>query len=182
MQLLNLKRFGGSVARRAIILSAGATLFASMGVTYSAIVATDLAPSPGDEAIDLAFNTFVNDVDTVITNADLVFSTATLSAAGESAPGIEATSALPAVRNALTRGNYAYSFEVKETGNATWQSGDNLRIRVYSDDGTSSQLEATLYSQQAVTDDGAIDGVTVTVDLGSNTTVPDRFDIFVDRQ
>ena len=181
-QLIGLKAFGGSVLRRAIVFAAFATVFAGMGITYAAIVATDLAPTPGDENIALGFNTFVSDSGTELVNADLVFSTATLSAAGTSPPGVEATPGMPAIRNALTRGNYAYTFQVRETGNTTWQIGADIRIRLFSDDGTTSKLEATLYAQQAVKDDAAIDGVTVTVDLGSSTSVPIRYDIFVDRQ
>ncbi len=176
------RRFGGSVMRRAVFLAAFPILFASLGVTYAAISATDLAPSPGDERVLLGVNTFVEDPDTTFDNADVLINSATSGAAGGTAPGVEATSALPGVNTARSRGNYAYTFEVKETGNATWQAGEDFRIRVFSDDGGVTTLEATLYLQQAVIDDGSIDGVTVIVDLGSTTTIKDRYDIIVDRQ
>ena len=157
-------------------------MLASIGVVYTAISATDLAPSAGDESVQLGLNTFAADADTTVANSDIIISVAAASAAGDSASGIEATSALPAVNTALVSGNYAYSFEVKESGNATWQAGEDVRIRVWSLNSASTTLEATLYAQQAVTDDGAIDGVTVTVDLGSNSAILERFVVVVDRQ
>ena len=41
---------------------------------------------------------------------------------------------------------------------------------------------ATLYAQQSAVDDSKVEAVTVTVDLGSATTVPDNFYIVVTRE
>ena len=181
-RLGSLDRFGGSTIKRSIVLAVLATMLASFGVAYTAITATDLAPTPGDENIQLALNSFVADPDTTLTNSDVSLVLSTAAAAGDSAPGIEATLALPAVNNALTAGNYAYTFEVTESGITTWGVGEDVRIRIYSTDGGTTTLAATLYAQQAVLDDANIDGVTVTIDLASSTQIPDSFDIIVDRQ
>ena len=181
MQIRNLTQLGGTSMKRGVILAAFATLLASFGVVYTAISATDLAPSPGDESIQLGLNTFVADADTTIANSDVSLVTATTGATA-GAPGVEATLSLPAVNDALTAGNYAYTFEVKETGVTTWGVGEDVRIRVYTTDGATTTLAATLYAQQAVLDDSNIDGVTVTIDLASGTQIPDSFDIIVDRQ
>ena len=86
------------------------------------------------------------------------------------------------VNNALVKNNYAYEFELKESGVATLQSAENLKIEVFGDDGSTTSLLATLYTQQGTVDDTNVEGVTVTVDLGSPTVVHDNFDIIVNRQ
>ena len=168
--------------RPAIILGLAAAILTSV-VVANALTATDLGSS-GTESIDLAVNTFADDADVVITRLGLVKSSTTTAAVGDSASGVEATSALPAVNNALTRNYWAYRFTVKETGNTAWEAGEDFKFDVYGDVSTSgvTELLATLYCQQAVVDDGAIDGVTATVDLGSATIVHDTFDILVRRQ
>ncbi len=182
MQFSKLTLFGGSAVKRGILLAAFATLLASVGVTYAAITATDLAPTPGDEAVLLGLNTFVADPDTEFASADIAISIASASAAGDSQPGVEADSTLPAVNNPVTRGNYGYTFVVRETSNTAWGADEDRRVRIWSDDGTTTTLEATLYIRQATVDGGAIDGVTLTIDLGSTTTIDDRYDIVVDLQ
>ena len=107
---------------------------------------------------------------------------ANAAAAGTSAPGIESNDILPAVNNALTKNNYAYRFEMKESGATTWQLGENFKIEVYGDDGATITLLATVYTQQATVDDANVEGVTVTVDLGSSSTIHDAFDIVITRQ
>ena len=167
--------------RPAIILGLAAAIVTSV-VAANALTATDLGS--GTESIDVAVNTFADDADVEITRLGLFKSSTTTAAVGDSAAGVEATSALPAVNNALTRNYWAYRFTVQETGNTAWQAGESFRFDVYGDVSTSSETEllATLYCQQAVIDDSNIDGVTATVDLGSATIVHDTFDIIVRRQ
>ncbi len=171
-----------STLRPAFILGLAAAVLMSV-VVVNALTATDLGNS-GTESIDVAVNTFQDDADVTVTRLGLFKSTTTTAAVGDSAAGVEATSALPAVNNALTRDNWAYRFTVTESGNTAWQSGEDFRFDVYGSVGSSSETDelATLYCQQAVVDDGAIDGVTATIDLGSATIVHDTFDILVRRQ
>jgi len=168
--------------RPAIILGLAAAIVTSV-VAANALTATDLGNS-GTESIDVAVNTFADDADVEITRLGLLKSSTTTAAAGDSAPGVEATNALPAVNNALTRNYWAYRFTVQETGVTAWQAAESFRFDVYGDVSTSSETEllATLYCQQAVIDDSNIDGVTATIDLGSATIVHDTFDIIVRRQ
>ena len=174
-----------AATRGAIVLGAAAAIVTSAVVGYTAISATDINPGgAGDEQISLAVNTYVADADVTIENPEIVISTSSISAAGGSAPGVEAVDTLPGVNTAVTADNYAYQFEVKESGVATLLVGEDLRIRVYGYDssGPTTTLLATLYTQQAVSDTGNVEGVTVTVDLGSGTQIYDNFDIIVDRQ
>ena len=166
--------------RPAIILGLAAAILTSV-VVANALTATDLGNS-GTESIDLAVNTFADDADVEITRLGLFKSSTTTAAVGDSAAGIEATNALPAVNNALTGNYWAYRFTVAETGNTAWQAGEDFKFDVYGDIGSTTTLLATLYCQQAVVDDGDIDGVTATIDLGSATVVYDTFDILVRRQ
>ena len=140
-------------------------------------------PRLGTEQVDLSVNTFVDDADVTLANNDIIIITAAATAWGDSAPGQEADNTLPAVNNDLNLDYYAYTFELKESGATAWQSGENFRIRVYGYDasGPTTALLANLYTQQG-TADGTVEGVTVTVDLGSTTTAHDHFDIIIDRQ
>ena len=165
--------------RPAIILGLAAAILTSV-VVANALTATDLGG--GTESIDLAVNTFADDADVEITRLGLFKSSTTTAAVGDSAAGIEATVALPAVNNALTRNYWAYRFTVQETGVDVWGVGEDFKFDVYGDIGSTTTLLATLYLQQGVADDGDIEGVTATIDLGSATVVYDTFDILVRRQ
>lgn len=174
-----------AATRGAIVLGAAAAVITSAVVGYTAINATDINPGgAGDESISLAVNTYVADSDVTIDSPEISISTATAAAAGDSAPGVEGDDTFPAVNDAITADNYAYQFVVKESGVATWSASEDFRIRVYAYDssGPTTTLLATLYAQQAVADGANVEGVTVTVDLGSTTSIYDSFDIIVDRQ
>ena len=169
---------------RAVLLGLVAAVLTGFVVVYANIGATDLGG--GDENIDLSVNTFVGDTEVTVSNSEISIVAATAAAAGESPPGVEAdVSTFPAVNNALTADNYSYTFEMKETADGDWLTGESFRIRVYGYDSTgpTSTLLTTLYAKQD-TDNAAaaVEGVTVTVDLGTSTSIYDHFDIIVDRQ
>jgi hypothetical protein len=172
-----MSRVTPSALRWAILLGVIGALF-----TGFMLVNTVTSTSLGTSDVKLANETFSDDSDITLVRKGIKLVQTTTAAAGTSAPGVEIASALPAVNNALTQNNYAYEFEVKESGVTTLQSGENLKIQIYGDDGTTTTLLATLYTQQATVDDVSVEGVTVTVDLGSATTVHDDFDIVVTRQ
>ena len=136
--------------------------------------------STGD--IRLSYETFVDDTIVTVSQVGIKINQTTVGAAGGSPLGIEADDTLPNVNNALTRNNYAYEFTVKEAAIADWQSGKNLKIEVYGDDGSNTTILATLYLQQSVVDDLTIEGVSVAVDLASQTVVHDNFDIVITAQ
>ena len=103
-------------------------------------------------------------------------------AVGDSAPGVESSSALPRVNNILKQNKYAYEFEVKEATVNSFQAGENFKIEVYMNDGTTNSLVATLYMKQDTVDDTSVEGVTVMADTASNNIVGDLFSIVVTRQ
>ena len=184
MNLLNGLTMNSALLQKALVVAVVTALVAGTAGVYTAISATDLAPAPGDESIAPGVNSFIADPDVVFANADVSTVGSSGAAVGDSPAGIEATSALPAVNNALTADNYSYTFEMAESANTDWQAGESFRIRVYGYDsaGPTNTLFATLYAQQAVIDDAAIDGVTVTVDTGVNASVFDNYDVIIDRQ
>ena len=155
-------------------------------VAYTVISAADLNPAgPGDESVRLAVNTYVNDPDVTITNAEMSIVLNDAGAGGATQPGVEATIGSGELANGvLNAGNFSYTFVVRESGLATWTVGENFRIRLYGNDVAIPQttLLATLYVQQAVQDGANVEGVTVTFDLGFTDRVQDDFTIIVDRQ
>lgn len=173
-----LSRVTPSALGWAILLGVIGALF-----TGFMVVNTVTSSSLGNGNVKLANETFSDDGDITVVRKGIKLVQANSSGAtGDSAPGVEITSPFSAVNNDLIQNNYAYEFEVKEFGDATLQSGEDLKIQVYGDDGSSTTLLATLYTQQGTVDDVSVEGVTVTVDLGSATTVHDDFDIVVTRQ
>ena len=180
--LLVNKMASKALSRATLFGLVGALLMTGFGVVYSNISATDLGT--GDEDISLAFNTFVDDAEVTVENSAIGIVTAATAAAGDTAPGVEADVAIfPAVNNLLVVDNYSYSFDMRESAPGDWLVGEDFRIRVYGYDssGPTSTLLATLYTQQGTADAGT-EGVRVTLDLGSTTSINDHFDIIVDRQ
>ena len=105
------------------------------------------------------------------------------SAAGDAAPGVEATTAVyPDVRTDLLTGNYTYVFDMQEVAVDSWQNGDDFVIEVYGYDGSDSNLLATLYSKQDTVDDSNIEGVTVSVDSGTSNQYALTYGIVLVRQ
>ena len=176
MNTLTLK-FGPTAVKRALFLGVAGALVMSVGVVTT-VTSTNL----GTSNIKLATESFTDDPDVSVVAVGVLKSGANAAAAGTSAPGIESNDILPAVNNALTKNNYAYRFEMKESGATTWQLGENFKIEVYGDDGATITLLATVYTQRATVDDANVEGVTVTVDLGSSSTIHDAFDIVITRQ
>ena len=184
MNFLQTLLTGRGMMSRALLLGLIGGVMMGSSVVFTTIAATDLNSSGGDEQIALGVNSFVNDTDLTMARLGIFITDSTTSAAGDSAPGVEASSALPAINNALTVDNYAYRFTVKETNSTTWQSGEDYKIRVfaYDSDSASSSLLATLYFQQAAVDDANVEGITATIDLGLQTGIYDHFDIIAERQ
>lgn len=135
-------RLGGRTLRWAIFLGLIGALVMGFAVA-STVTSTNL----GNSNVKLATETFTDDADLSVVAKGIKLIQTTTAAAGTSAPGVEVASPLGVVNNALTKNNYAYEFEVKESGVATLQSGENLKIEVYGDDGTTTTLLATLYTQ-----------------------------------
>ncbi len=170
------------------IASAGfrrAILFALMGALVMGVVVANTVTSTslGSGLIKLGNETFSDDTDVAVSpkrifklkNADAG------PASGDSAPGVAITNALPQVNNTLVRNNYAYEFEVKEASADTLGVGEDLKIEVYMDDGSTTSLLATLYTQGA-TGDATVKGVTVTVDTGLTNALGDAFSVVITRQ
>jgi len=89
-----------------------AAFFGSARVAYTNISASDLNPAgPGDESSALGVHSFVADADVTIENADVAISTRAVGGSGETAPSIESANPVASVNNALTMGNYVYTFD-----------------------------------------------------------------------
>ncbi|MBI4338984.1 MAG: hypothetical protein HY680_03425 [Chloroflexi bacterium] len=166
-------RFGAAALKRALFFGLiGAFLMSFMAVNT-------LSSTSSSATVTLANESFTSDLDTAITWSGLSKQNSNAAASGDSAPGIEATSSLPAIQTALTKNDYVYSFEFKEAAVASWGAGRQYKVEVYGDDGSTVTLLATLYTQQAVASDAAIDGVTVKVDTGSSSTAYDGYSIVI---
>jgi hypothetical protein len=124
---------------------------------------------------------FSDDPDVAVTPMGISKIGASAAAVGAVAP-VEVAWDVPALRSTLNRNNYAYRFKLEEKKANSFQLNENLKIEVYGDNGWATTLLATLYTQQAAVDDSKVEGVIVTIDLGSTTSAPDRFDIVVSRQ
>lgn len=170
-------KLGSKAVKRALFLGVIGMLL--MSVT---VVTTVTSTNLGSSSVKLGTEAFSNDTDVSIIAKGIKLIKTSAAAAGDSASGVEVTSALPAINNTLTKNNYAYEFELKEASVANLQSGENLKIQVYGDDGTDTTLLATLYTQQSIVDDVNVEGVTVTIDLGSSSTIHNNFDILITRQ
>ncbi len=171
------KRFGTAALKRALLLGVIGALVSGV-MAAQAVTSTNL----GSNSVKLAVETFTEDSSVTVEAVGILKNSANDSATGDSAPGLEATAGLPIVNNALTRGNYAYRVLVKEAAVDSWALNDAFKIEVYGDDGSTTTLLATLYTQQGVVDAVNVEGVTVTVDLGSSSVVHDSFDVVVTRQ
>ena len=185
MKLWNFFGLASTGLRQAVIFGAAGAIVTSV-VVVNTLTATDIGA--GNQQIDLAFNVFVDDTDTTVatsTASGIVVIASDTTAAGTSAPGVEpASGTFTAVNNTLNADNYGYKFDVKESGNDTWSVGEDMRIEVYGylTSSDTSLLLTTLYSDQNSAEAGAIEGVAVTVDLGSTSQIYDNIDIIVTRQ
>ena len=177
--LLN-SRTASAGFRRAVLLGLLGAFMMSI-VVVNAVSSTNL----GSQTLKLARETFSDDADVAVFAKQIlkIKNSDVASPAGDTTPGVEAAAGLPQINNNLIKNNYAYEFEVKEAANNSWQSGENFKIEVYMDDGTTTSLLATLYTKQVdLVDDGAIEGVTVVVDNGQSNAIGDIFSIVITRQ
>lgn len=175
-------RSASTAFRQAMLLGLiGALLTGFMVV--STMTSTNIGPA-GGSAIRLVNEAFSNDTD-VDVSYQRIFKLATADVAspvGDTAPGLEATSAIPQVNNNLVRNKFAYQITVKEAAVNSWQSGENFKIDIWEDNGTTNSLIATLYTKQLVVDDASIEGVKVVASNGSATVVGNVFKIVITRQ
>lgn len=148
------------------------------------VVNTITLSNLGTSTIKVYKDSFSDDPDLVLVSKKLrkVANAEAGPAVGDSAPGVESSSALPRVNNILKQNKYAYEFEVKEATVNSFQAGENFKIEVYMNDGTTNSLVATLYMKQDTVDDTSVEGVTVMADTASNNIVGDLFSIVVTRQ
>ncbi len=164
-------------------------------VLIAAIVTTtSTLPSQniGSDNVSILHNTFITDVSVVISGETITINSSAASAVGNtSAAAVEPTTSSPTVRTALTDDNYSYSFLVTEVSGICpncWSTGDQIRVRVWGidDDGAPDTDELTsggdggLYISQSSEDVG-VEGVQVTIDLGTKLPKYESFDILIDR-
>lgn len=97
-------------------------------------------------------------------------------AAGLTCPGVEATTGNPNLRTALTNGHFNYSAVITEATGSSWTAGRIYRVQVYGD----GVLRATLFFQNA-TNAAGVEGLTMTVGLGSATSYPSAYSVSVER-
>ena len=163
------EKFGETAVKRALLLGViGAILTGFM------VVNTITAENLGSGAITIGNATFGVDADTSVTATGVVVNTA-----GAAADTSEEATIGPfaALNNALTTGDYAYKFDVFESGVATWATSTTYTIDVYETTGGVTASLGTYNTLQSTPDPGNVEGLTVTVNLGS--VVPDEFDIIV---
>lgn len=172
------KRIASAGLRRAILLGLVGALVIGV-VVANAVTSTTL----GGGGLTLAKESFSDDADVAVASKRIFKQGSTVAAVGDSAPGLEATDTLPQVTNGKGAGaEYAYEFEVKEAAVNSWQIGENFKIEVYMDDGTTTSLLATLYTQQGTVDDVNVEGVTVTAFTGLANALGNVFSIIITRQ
>ena len=178
-------RFGATAIKRAMLLGIiGAMLTGFMVV--NTVSSGTIGPA-GGSGISLSSQNFSDDTQiTVSSNGIKLVPSTDSTAVGDTLGGeVEATLSLPEVTTAVTKGNYAYEFEVKESSAADWAAidgTDDLKIEVYGDNGSTTALLATFYVKQGVLDASNVEGVTGTVDLGSSSTIYDTFDVVITHQ
>jgi hypothetical protein len=175
-------RFASTAFRQAMLCGLIGALLTGFTVV-STVTSTNIGPAGGG-AIRLVNETFSNDTD-VDVSFQRIFKLATADVAspvGDTAPGLEATSAIPQINNNLVRNKYAYEFTVREAAVASWSSGENFKIDVWMDDGTSNSLIATLYTRQVTVDNASIEGVKVVANGGLTNALGDVFKIVITRQ
>lgn len=95
----------------------------------------------------------------------------------------EAKTTLPTARTALTKGNYFYRADIKETAPDAWPDAEDrlYQVELYADD----TLMGTVYFTNTNGNDTAIEGVNVRIDLGissnGTTPLPDKYNLIITR-
>lgn len=165
-----------------------------VGLIAVIVVSTSTLPSQniGDDEVSIVHNTFSPDSSLDVSSWTIVLNSSTVSAIGNTtAAAVEPTSGLPVVRTALTDDNYSYSFTVAETSGSCpncWTTGARFRVRVWGidTDGSPDTVDLTgagdggLHLTQS-SEEAGVEGVQVTVDLGTKQAKYEAFDILIDR-
>lgn len=158
-------------------------LFATalVGVLIAASVAWALSVTTSTRSVQLTEETLSSDADSTITLQGIEKAVAAATAAGDTSPGVEATTANPDVNNAITEGNWVYKFKVAENAVASWPAARQYKVLVYTKTGTDWILKTTQFFQNGTSDATGVEGVIVKVDVGSSSTVPDGFSIQLEK-
>jgi hypothetical protein len=162
-------------------------LFGMIGAVLTGfmVVNTLTSISLGTSPIKLGNDNFSDDPDLVVSAKRLFNEISIVTAEGTGPPGVEAASGLPRVTNGqseLLFARYLYEFELKEAAANSLQAGENFKIEIYRDDGSSTSLVATLYMKQDTVDDASVEGVTVQAYTGLTDVLGDVFSIVITRQ
>ena len=157
--------------RRALLLGVIGGLLATF-LVVNALTAESLSSG----SIKLGNATFAVDADTTVTATGVTVNIAAVSADASEEATITTYGTL---NNALTAGDYAYQFDVFESGINTWLATQTYTIRVWETTGGTTTFLGSYGTLQASADGATVEGVTVTLNLGS--VVPDEFDIIVDK-
>jgi predicted tellurium resistance membrane protein TerC len=107
-------RFGTTAFKRALLLGIVAAFLMSF------TVAQTLTTTSQSSTVFLGGESFTADADVSLVWKGLSKAGSNQTALGDTAPGIEATTGLAAVRTAIVKNNYVYAFEVKEALVASW--------------------------------------------------------------
>ena len=129
-----------------------------------------------------ASESFGDDSGVVVVSMGIKKVSSAKAGSGNSGTGAEAASSYTQVNTELNRGNYSYVFQVKEASDNSFRADDIFQIQVYGDDGLTATLLATFYMHQVNVEEGQVEGINVTIDLGLTTDISDRYDIIVTRQ
>lgn len=163
-------------------------LVAAIAVTASTLPSQDI----GSDNVSIVHNTFTTDTSVVISGEAIIVNSSAAAAVGNtSASAVEPTTASPTLRTALTDDNYSYTFLVAESSGSCpncWTTGEQLRVRVWGvdSDGSPDTVDLTgggdggLYIAQSAEEAG-VEGVQVTIDLGTKQAKYESFDILIDR-
>ena len=155
-------------------------VFMAFIVIVSVAGVATLSVATTTTAASLTAESFVADSATTVENTGISKASANVSATGQTrGAAIDAGTdvAGTAVNGALTKDNFTYQFEVKESGIATWGSAREYRIEVFGD----GSLLATLFIKNSPADVNNVEGVTGKVDIGGGPTLPDAMTITVQK-
>ena len=171
-----------TVRRKAVV----AVLFGVLGAVLMGITVVNTVTSSnlGSSSISLANQTFSNESAVTIIPQSIGKASGNASAIGDTlGTAVEGAAPYGTARTALVKRNYSYRFDMQEASVASWQSGDQFKVDVYMDDGSTNSLIGTLYVEQvALVDDLSIEGVSIEMDTGLKTALGDTFSIIITRQ
>lgn len=155
---------------------------ALVGILTAAMVGWALTITSSSRTVNLRDEEIVSDSASTVLLQGIEKATAAETAAGTTSPGVEATDLNPTVTNGIAEGNWVYKFLVKEAAATSWPAGTQYKVTVYKRVGTDWTVAATLFFQNGtVPATDVVEGVTVKVDVGSNSVVPDGFSIHVEK-